>query len=469
VSQLLPSAQYGWDMKKLFRKPAILRSVLTLLLLCVIVTCTPVRAAAPSGGLFTECWEWWEITTEWEENAATYEMICPERNVSAARMQEILLDIMSYCRAKNPSASRIRIRFPYDGGDSGAIYEEISRAVSISTGLRAVCSSFLNLSSCKLRYSGGNLKEVLAVLDVNNPESASPFAPDIAYGAALSAAKTLAQQIQEETSDPHEQLKLLNHFMTQNVTYGSTEERGRAHSIVGALLDGRAMCAGFASTVNDICYLLDIPCYQLYDKKNNHIWNVVWVEGAWKMLDCTWNNSGKTEAYFLQAEFLEDGHDYSQETLTTMEGHMNYFNRTRYAAESLSAAGIISENTDYTLTKALTYEELAVVLMKLHVCGDISRVDMSEFARLANQSGAEDWAAPYVGYCIKEQFFSEKLDLKQEKRVAVEVACQAILRCMKKTPDDTRRTVNLVSGRAHGIYMLRGDFFAMVCEWMSST
>ena len=311
-----------------------------VLLLCIILLIPGAHAAEP-GVLFNEGFEHWQGSVKHENGVINYEIICPEADLSVRDLENYMLHIMSYSREKNPSASRVTIRFPYQGANFMQLSSEVQKMFSIDGGIRAVSSSFMNLSSCRLQSdSNGDVKTVIFQLDVNNPNSTSIYARNIPFGESLDAVRNLAAGIQAQSSEPWEQLRLLNEYLIEHVDYGYEGEEGRAHSPVGALSDGKAMCAGYAATVQDVCYLLGIPSYQLYDRKNLHIWNVVLLDGQWLMLDVTFNDTSNAGTqFFLLSEFSGGHHAYTTETRARLAD---------YAMEFHTASVVVQQpdNTD---------------------------------------------------------------------------------------------------------------------------
>ena len=281
--------------------------------LCSLLLCAVLLFGFAHGAeselLFSEGFEYWQVTATQTGDLTKYEVTCPEVNLPVETLQGCILSIMSYCKAKNPPPSSVTIHFPYEGAGFQRMSSEVLAAISMDGGLRAVGSSFLNLSSCKMRQENGVVSEVIITLEVNNPHVGSFYARDIPLGASLEAVRKLATDIQSKTSDPREQLRLLNSYLIKHVVYGESNGLTRACSPVGTLLDGEAVCSGYSSTISDVCQLLGIPNYQLYDRPNSHIWNVVLVDGQWLMLDTTANaTGGKAERFFLQPDFYDEYH-----------------------------------------------------------------------------------------------------------------------------------------------------------------
>ena len=69
----------------------------------------------------------------------------------------------------------------------------------------------------------------------------------------------------------------------------------------GAILDGLAVCNGYAKAVSLLCGIEGIPCYKIKGASGKgsgdvtpvyaqHAWNKVYIEGSWYVLDSTWAN-----------------------------------------------------------------------------------------------------------------------------------------------------------------------------------
>ena len=113
------------------------------------------------------------------------------------------------------------------------------------------------------------------------------------------------------SSTDYGRLEYINKYLIDNVRYSSSNPNGDwGQSTYEALMLGTAVCGGYTAAVQDLCFLLDIPSVSLHGR--NHIWNCVYIEGQWKMLDVTWNDStGREKAYFLVSSITGDAHNTS--------------------------------------------------------------------------------------------------------------------------------------------------------------
>ncbi len=65
----------------------------------------------------------------------------------------------------------------------------------------------------------------------------------------------------------------------------------------GALIQGKAICTGYANSFQLFMTILNIPCINVegsaYDDYEPHCWNMVLMEGDWYYVDVCWGDSGR--------------------------------------------------------------------------------------------------------------------------------------------------------------------------------
>jgi hypothetical protein len=109
----------------------------------------------------------------------------------------------------------------------------------------------------------------------------------------------IANAAKKYSSDVYGQVEYINRYLMENVSYTEGDlDSKQGQTTYEAIMLGNAVCGGYTSAVQDLCFFLGIPSIILMN--NNHAWNCVYVEGQWKMLDVTWNDeAGNEKAYFL--------------------------------------------------------------------------------------------------------------------------------------------------------------------------
>lgn len=88
----------------------------------------------------------------------------------------------------------------------------------------------------------------------------------------------------------------LHDYLVTNVKYEYTDKTyHKAHSSVGALLHGRAVCEGYAMAFKLLCDAIGISCIVVhgtatnFEGTENHAWNIVKLDGKCYHIDVTWD------------------------------------------------------------------------------------------------------------------------------------------------------------------------------------
>ena len=99
------------------------------------------------------------------------------------------------------------------------------------------------------------------------------------------------------SDDMSDELKIrqVHNFLANNIKYTYTDMSDNAY---GALIEGRAVCNGYADALNIFLDKLKIPNYKVISE--NHVWNAVYVNNKWLHVDLTWDDiNGIKYDYFL--------------------------------------------------------------------------------------------------------------------------------------------------------------------------
>jgi hypothetical protein len=223
----------------------------------------------------------------------------------------------------------------------------------------------------------------------------------------------------------------------------------------GALVDGLAICSGYSHAVSQACNYLNIPNF--YIDNETHIWNMVYVDNAWKMLDVTWDATGSsTSRYFLVDNISEPSgsHTYDPaEVETKKTDTLAYWNlknncdkyfvyNTEHEAmiKKLVDMGIFQGNDsgELNMHKGLTRAELATLLTRLNGKENEVKEKSVYYASATPFTDVPPWAAPYVGYCYEQGLMKGCGDTTfgANDTVNVKMACTVILRYLGYAESD---------------------------------
>lgn len=104
---------------------------------------------------------------------------------------------------------------------------------------------------------------------------------------------------------PADKIAYINNYLCTRIKY-DLEAENRS-SIIGALVDGKCVCEGYARAFDYLCEKagIDAVCIPGYAFTNEapdgegHMWNAVRLDGALYAVDTTWNDTTKKNSYLL--------------------------------------------------------------------------------------------------------------------------------------------------------------------------
>lgn len=128
----------------------------------------------------------------------------------------------------------------------------------------------------------------------------------------LDAARSMAQQCRRDT--PAATALAIHNALCALITYTDDETTDDDDCCIGALLRGEANCDGYADAMLLVGRLAGLKVrYQHGDSLNKglgnrfstHMWNLIQLDGTWRMIDVTWDDNGDS-AYTLWFNIGED-------------------------------------------------------------------------------------------------------------------------------------------------------------------
>lgn len=88
----------------------------------------------------------------------------------------------------------------------------------------------------------------------------------------------------------------------------------KSYNAYGALVDGQAVCNGYAIAYSYLLQQSGIESYVLASDVMNHAWNLIRLDGSWYHVDVTWDDpvftSGKTFFSQYNADYADEGFMY---------------------------------------------------------------------------------------------------------------------------------------------------------------
>lgn len=154
-----------------------------------------------------------------------------------------------------------------------------------------------------LQYASRNNKVVSLTLSFNISADKIPTAQSAFNNAVTAMLKKAALG-----DDEYERELILHDALAKTVSYRSA---AHAHDAYGALVEGKAVCEGYARALQYLLYQTGIQCLIAEGSGTNpstgksepHAWNVVRIGGQFYHVDATWNDTDDGDMPVMYAYF----------------------------------------------------------------------------------------------------------------------------------------------------------------------
>ena len=136
--------------------------------------------------------------------------------------------------------------------------------------------------------------------------------------------QTKNQILQNRSENTYDNIKMVHDYLVENIEYDTTISQSNIYNVYGALVNGRAVCEGYARSFKYLMDELGIPCTLVIGtgtnsqgETENHAWNYVQLNGNWYAIDCTWDDPVSSTGYVSQNSkyryFLKGSNDFSKD------------------------------------------------------------------------------------------------------------------------------------------------------------
>ena len=183
---------------------------------------------------------------------------------------------------------------------------------------------------------------------------------DAALNEGVAAAEGAAADFEKELA--------VHDWLTARCASSDAEDDLLHNTAYGALVKKSAYCGGYACAVKLILDRIGIKCAVVYGsvESGDHMWNLVYIDGAWHHLDVTWDDADITyeenllfHGYFnLTDEAIELDHTFDfGEILPDAAGESDYYS----VRELRAASAKDTEEIFFTQLKAAAADKGAYI------------------------------------------------------------------------------------------------------------
>jgi len=139
------------------------------------------------------------------------------------------------------------------------------------------------------------------------------------------------------STDDYGKAKEIHDIICSITSYDYEKDSSNRHDARGVLVDGFAVCDGYADAYYLLCrmagldvrkvsgwigenpaVMFDASLNPVDTENNHHAWNLIQLGGKWLMVDVTWDDTTETDAYFLvgKQEAISQGRNWNESLIT---------------------------------------------------------------------------------------------------------------------------------------------------------
>lgn len=126
--------------------------------------------------------------------------------------------------------------------------------------------------------------------------------------------------VQNRSGNDYDDIKMVHDYLVDNIQYDTSISKAHIYNLYGALINGEAVCEGYARSFKYLMDAMGIPCTIVIGKgtnsegnTENHAWNYVQLDGTWYAIDTTWDDPVTTNGRVPQSTkyryFLKGSND----------------------------------------------------------------------------------------------------------------------------------------------------------------
>lgn len=128
--------------------------------------------------------------------------------------------------------------------------------------------------------------------------------------------RALSNSGANNTGSDYEKVRRINNYICDTIRYDYDCYYGNSDYLetTQVIQQGKAICAGYARYFYKLCTKAGIRCQVIYGDANggsgweSHAWNRVYVNGGWKYVDVTFNDTGGNWSEYLLDSYLWSDH-----------------------------------------------------------------------------------------------------------------------------------------------------------------
>lgn len=202
-------------------------------------------------------------------------MVCPKKNISTEALVRYVYDFVE--SHIGDSGYKQTLYFDYTNL-SKEQFDSMKRELMGNLAMYRTWKNLVAKVDASLSNSSANVRTLVIRIEIGYGMSEG----NIDW---YNKVNEIADMAMSKTKDPAGQIAEYMIWLSKNSYYEASV--WGAYTSRGIYLDGRGVCAGYASAFKDFCDAVGIPATIVDASKGNHAFNSVYLDGEWYFIDTT--------------------------------------------------------------------------------------------------------------------------------------------------------------------------------------
>lgn len=136
------------------------------------------------------------------------------------------------------------------------------------------------------------------------------------------------KEIFTDDMDIYDKMLKFHDYVIDHTSYDKDNESNNSGNAYGALVEGKAKCAGYADAMAIALSRLKVKNIKVASEK--HVWNAVYLDGEWSQIDLTWDDPIVEEGAYLTDTIRHKFYMIDTPTLLSYDTEEHNFDKNVY-------------------------------------------------------------------------------------------------------------------------------------------
>lgn len=139
---------------------------------------------------------------------------------------------------------------------------------------------------------------------------------------------SIFEEVITDDMDVYDKILKMHDYLIDTTSYDKDDESKNSGNAYGALIEGKAKCAGYADAMALVLSRLSIKNMKVASEK--HVWNALYIDDEWFQIDLTWDDPIVENSAYLTDTIRHKFYMIDTDTLLSYDTEEHNFDKNVY-------------------------------------------------------------------------------------------------------------------------------------------